>query len=73
MPLRHTPNPSPATSAFLVLQGLAVVLTADYLVAAAQSRPSSLSAALRGLNITKPPAPFRQLHEGNEHDLNQSR
>lgn len=72
MPLWRTPNPAPTTSAFLVLQGLVVVLTADYLVAAAQSRPSSFSAALRGLNITKTPPPFRQVHAtGSEDGLRQ--
>ncbi|KEQ97081.1 hypothetical protein AUEXF2481DRAFT_38483 [Aureobasidium subglaciale EXF-2481] len=69
MPLRHTSNPTPAKSAFLVLQGLVLVLTADYLVAAAQSRPSSFSEALRGLNITRTPPPFRQLHDTDKEDV----
>lgn len=63
-PLQRTPNPSPATSAFLVIQGLVVVLTADYLIAAAQSRQSTFSTALHGLNVIKTPPPFNALHQG---------
>ena len=65
-PLQRTPNPSPATSAFLVVQGLVVVLTADYLIAAAQSRQSTFSTAMHGLGVISTPPPFKVLHQGTQ-------
>lgn len=64
--LQRTEPPPPATSALLVLQGLLIVLGADYAVATLISEDSVTSTALRSLNILKSPPAFTATHSTSQ-------
>lgn len=61
--LQRTGNPPPATSAYLVLNGLFVVLGADYAFAALTSQPSTPARVYHSL---RPLPNFDDLHSSTE-------
>ena len=62
-PPRISNPPPPRLAAYLVVQGLFIVLGLDYFAAFALRQPAITTTVLQGLKISKPPATFSVVHQ----------
>lgn len=60
--LRRFPAPKPAMMGYLVAQGLAVVLLADFAIATALNSPTTIRAVCQSAGFWKDDADFGGLH-----------
>ncbi|KAL9527646.1 hypothetical protein SMMN14_08696 [Sphaerulina musiva] len=60
--LQKTPPPPPKTMAWLVLQGLAVVLVADLAIATATGEPTTIRSVAQSAGLWQDAPPFKQTH-----------
>ncbi|KAM3416688.1 hypothetical protein BST61_g8279 [Cercospora zeina] len=61
--LQRTPSPPPKTMALLVLQGLGIVLLADYAIASVTGEATTVRSVAQSAGYWQDAPPFKQTHE----------
>lgn len=64
--LRRTPPPKPAMMGYLVLQGLGIVLLADWAIAMAWGQPTTIQNVCQSAGLLEEPTSFEKLHLDSE-------
>lgn len=60
--LQRPPAPPSRTMGYLVLQGLAVVLLADFAIATVQNEPTTIRSVAQSAGLWLDPPPFEKIH-----------
>ncbi|EMC98813.1 hypothetical protein BAUCODRAFT_381039 [Baudoinia panamericana UAMH 10762] len=60
--LQRPPPPPPATMGYLVVQGLAVVLTVDYAIAVVRGEPTTIRVVCQSAGFWNDAPAFERLH-----------
>lgn len=66
MGLQRTPAPKPQVMGYLVAQGLAVVLLADFAIATVQNEPTTLRSVAQSAGLWTEGKPFEKAHSIEE-------
>lgn len=66
--LQRPPAPKPRIMGYLVAQGLAIVLLADWLVAVVQNEPTTIRSVFQSAGLWKDVPAFRNLHDADNRD-----